>query len=351
VGWLLLLPALQDTADLIRQLDDDDPEVREAATFRLRNRGPRIVPQLEEALNHPSPEVRSRIEELLQAHSAYALRPMLRHVDFPLAARIWNAVVECLVQKRPVPKKFAQLFFEEERGVRVKELRKLDDSPSEPRCLVEFMIACGTDALHEINLLYGVRGEERPTRGMAKLCRALHRYDLKRALVKFGADRESFEEVYATVRILEDRYWASSLFEVGDRNWDLILRFLVHLRKRPGSPTVVLPRTELDCRRFLEQGPWMRGLADGLRRAVSHPGDRSKRIEERLKESRELPADALDEAYGLLLSLDRRISDTYFYPGVLEAAPHIRVPSLLEAIDRIEHPLVDALRRHALQIP
>lgn len=60
-------PALPEAiARLIRELDDDEPEIRERASDALAQLGPRAAAALEKALESPSAEVRVRAREILR---------------------------------------------------------------------------------------------------------------------------------------------------------------------------------------------------------------------------------------------------------------------------------------------
>jgi hypothetical protein len=69
-------PELSDTDRLIAQLGDADYRKRDDAVLKLKAEGPRALPALREALNHPDAEVRRRVGELVPAlETAVLLAP------------------------------------------------------------------------------------------------------------------------------------------------------------------------------------------------------------------------------------------------------------------------------------
>jgi len=92
-------------AELIRQLDEDDWRVRQSATDKLKALGKRAHRQLREALaGRPSPEVRSRIEDILSiADGATAGQLRLGRARWVLQA-VGGRKAQRMLEALPVPK-------------------------------------------------------------------------------------------------------------------------------------------------------------------------------------------------------------------------------------------------------
>lgn len=95
---LLLGLALQDPADLIGQLADDDPDVRDRATEELFKLGEKALPHLVKALDSRDPEVRARADALLYRLSGTL--PLTALSKYPkLAALKIRGEVESLIKQ------------------------------------------------------------------------------------------------------------------------------------------------------------------------------------------------------------------------------------------------------------
>jgi hypothetical protein len=269
---LLAGPAQDET--LVRRLDSDAPDVRDAASAELARRGSEALPFLEKLLSHPSLEVRCRARELLLRLPEYALERWKSLQGYPLAARVWNALVEAVVAKRPIP---AKVWEEIGGDTEAQELRLqvevLKEDHSIP-WLLETLLETGVEGIRWSACRVGIDGK------CVQILRARLEYaverraseDLMNALVRAGAGEEAFEEVYATFLQLRKQGLIQKLGACSKSDWEKMALFLAHLRKRPGQKAAAPPKTREEAVRRVLRGPWVRGIADALGRAFANDG-------------------------------------------------------------------------------
>lgn len=314
-----------DVPALIRKLNHDDPDVREAAARALRRAGSRAFPELEKALGHPSPEVRGRAATVLSAFPRYALKFLLDHPDFPELRCEWNAVIETTIAKRPIPAALWRKYggmIEEEPAPQFRKEGSHEGSwihsrlrESAPRAVLALAVHYGVEGIQQDLLqetFYNCRHGPLPGNLMARL-------------VKCDADATAFEEIYATILKMYADHQAEWLACLSDEDWDTVLRFFVHLRRRPGEKPMVLPAGRDEALAFISRGPWVRGLADALGRALpNYQWSTVCRMEEAAPgrwNAAEQPPETKEAAaiYARLFRMDKMIKDRYFSPDYLSS--------------------------------
>lgn len=313
-------------ADWIDRLGDDDPALRDQASAELRGMGSRAVPDLELALFHRSPEVRARAADLLDLDADYVLRTLERRPEFAEFRRRWNALIDGVIWKRPIPK---DLW--EELGDPVVELREISRAIQErPHSPLDILRELNDQAAGGLRIQaekVGIQGAD-PELLSSRSQVAGRVGDLIAPLIAAHADAESFEEIYGTLFVLEregvffgcDQWgWADRRQAVG---------FLVDLRRRQGAPPLAPPRTVEEALALARRGPILRGMADGLGRAFANRGRGLQMLQELEKvEKRRLNLwPAFFRVYDRLLALDQQIGLQFYHPDLLAPA-HAAIPS------------------------
>jgi hypothetical protein len=314
IAFACILLQADNPPDLIRQLDHDDPAVRNAATEALHRLGSSLIPELEQARSHPSIEVRGRVAGLLDRIPDYALRPFLKHPRFPAFQRRWNAVIDAVIWKRAIPK---EVWLEIDRAQREAHLQR-DPPPHTADEILAELEWSTVPALRRLAWQVGIDGldTEMNGGGMEPLIVA---HDFLPLLLRAEADEVSFEEVYGTLLSLEFHVslpdwerWASDELQTA-------VRLLVQIRRRATPPPFEPPKTCSQALKLACQGPIARGIADALGRAFANRG----RFKEHLQDPawrlpfRKGNAVTVRDIYEYLILLDRSIGPANYGPELL----------------------------------
>lgn len=316
---LLLALACLDLSSLLRQLEDDDPALRDQASAAIHLMGPRVIPDLERAIVAASPELRARLSDLLDRFPEYTLRGILRSAEYPAVRRLWNAVVEAAIAKRPIPR---ELW--DEISARQEKFRNRGDRVrlhTGREILAELERAART-ILRGQSRVIGVEGVERDYRGGLSEASAFDR-DFLPLVLRAGPDEETFEEVYGTLVSVRSQCWLPDWNDWCEEDWRTATALLVQVRRRPDAPAMKVPATREEARALASRGPIVRGIADALGRVFSNRG---RGVQEALmkmeqeEQSRDREFGALREVYAVLLKLDEQIGVHFYRPELLQAA-------------------------------
>ncbi len=314
---LVCVLGMQDLDLHLERLDDDDPAVRAEASAAIRRRGSSAIPALERALGHPSVEVRGRADELLLRLPEYALRGLLRLPEYAEVRRLWTAVVEAVVWKRPIPADLGRELLRERPGHEaLREVeRQRDHSGLE-------ILAGLRDAAWEIlrDQLERVGMEGAQVEMSAKRACQATGVDVLPLVRRAEPDATSFEEVYGTLMLLEGEvsFHAMETWSLDD--WALAVKLLVQMRRRPGAPPLGALASREEILELACRGPLVRGIADALGRAFTNQVLLKMELAWSQKQEAVGGADEIRGVYGVLFQMDRWIGRTYYQPGLLDAA-------------------------------
>ncbi len=310
------LAQAEDLPRLLRQLEDDDPVVREAASTLLHRMGERIVPDLERALGHSSLDVHGRIAELLQRIPTYAFRSILQHPRFPSFRRRWDAVIEAVIWKRPIP---LELW---EELVRDQSLRERRIRPFRTAELLAQLEDDAAQALRRLVWQVGVAegNLELHGGGMEQLQEIV---DFLPLVLRAEPDEISFEEVYGTLLRLQSDHLLFSWNGLEPGDLETPIRLLVQIRRHPELPPIQ-PATSLrEALSLASRGPIVRGIADALGRSYSNRATGGlATLQDSLKSERERVDDptGMREIYGFLLRMEEDFALTHFQSILLAPA-------------------------------
>lgn len=274
---------------LIERLDHESPEVRDEAAAELARQGARAMPDLERALAHSSLEVRSRAADLLMRLPEYSWRLLSR--EQPLLEPLWNALIEGLVRKQPVPAALCKALGWGDENVVPLELggsREIAVESHPPEWIARRLMEEGTRALWRVAGLHGVEGRKTISRSEELLLKSCAIPDLPERLARFGADDVALEEIHGA--ILQGRETClAEVFNVMSReDWDLFLRFLVHLRRRPGAEPARAPESRAEALERVSKGPWAAGIAGAIHRATEEREEAQMLLEQSEEPAQEL---------------------------------------------------------------
>lgn len=268
---LALLLTLQSP---VERLDDDDPDIREEAMAALARDGSRAMGDLERALCHHSLEVRARAADLLIRLPEHSWR--LLAMEQPLLAPLWNALIDSLVLKKPVPAELWEKLGcgeKQELEVLVERTGRIQVMSHAPAWIARRFMEEGTAALRRLGDLHGVEGrKETASRADQLRLASCAVPDLPERLARFGADDDALEEIHAAILLGRDTSLAEVFNDLSPEDWDLVLRFLVHLRRRPGAAAAKPPGSREEALQLLAKGPWAAGIGRALRAAVNREG-------------------------------------------------------------------------------
>jgi hypothetical protein len=326
---LLAAPQDSDLGRVIALLDHDDPAVRDRAISALALAGVRVRAVLVAARPSSSVEQRGRIDELLDRLPGAVEAGILRHPQAPLLKKYWDAVFDALREKKPLP------------GAIWLDLMGRDEV-TPPACwdmaewehrgshsadwLAHALAEEARWALVSLTSWAGVEGLEVEL-DAPPVAEFTLPTDLFDRLVALQPDPITLEETYLTLLQLHGRGLLGRFRRFSARDWDAALGVLVALRRRAAPTPLALPETQEEALRTTASGPWMKGLAHGLGRALAGPGYLSKdRLERTARPPRRSEkAGPLERAYLGLAELEIRLGRRYFYPERLKAT-RLRLP-------------------------
>lgn len=343
VCWLACL-CLQsnDLPELLRRLGNDDPAVRDKASAAIHRLGARVIPDLERALATPDPEIRGRVVELLQRIPEYALRPVLDNPRFPSVRKRWNAVMDAVVGKRPIPKELWQEVDGKLREARVQ--RELL-----PKHTLDELLTDLDEGSEQILLTLvwkvGVQGMDPKGYG-GGLERSTRSRDYLSPILAAEPDAETFDELYGTLLSLQDQSLLPEWDQWSAEDTRLAIRILVFLRRRPDAPVFSPPTSAEDAVKFACRGPMLRGMADALGRAFANRDRRERDWQKQLvkvEANEQDPFGELRKVYRILIRLDRDIGDRFFAPDLLLPA-RARIPDRSAPIPDLHRGLFDRVR-------
>ncbi len=326
---LACLLEMQDLDLLLERLDDDDPAVRAEASAEIRRRGSSAIPALERALGHPSVEVRGRADELLLRLPEYALRGLLRLPEYAEVRRLWTAVVEAVVWKRPLPADLGrELLREQPAHEALREVERQRDH-SGPEILAGLREAAWEILRDRLDRV-GVEGAQVEISRAKRSCQATG-VDILPLLRRAEPDATSFEEVYGTWMLLEGEvsFHAMETWSLDD--WALAVQLLVQMRRRPGAPSLGALASREEILESACRGPLVRGIADALGRAFANRVPVRMELAWSQKQDAVGGADEVRAVYGVLVQMDRWIGRTYYDPDLL-AATRPGLPRALAAV-------------------
>lgn len=311
-------------AEWIDRLGDDDPAVRDAASVALHQMGSRAEAQLERALLHPSLEVRGRAADLLDRLPEYVLRTLPRRQEHAEFRRRWNAVIDATIWKRPIPKELWDEICGDE-GELVELNGCIQERPHSPLEILHELNAQAAVMLRHlidrVGLDAQVEVSRRRERGEAH--EAAYRYLLP-LLLKAEPDSECFEEIYGTIALLEQEHHSPFGEDWSREDRATAIRLLVDLRRRPGAPPLVPPKTREEALDLARRGPIVRGIADALGRSFANRGRGFQKMQQELeKVERDGDFFAHQELrlmYDRLFCLDREIGRHFYNPDLLGPA-------------------------------
>ncbi|HLF93832.1 MAG TPA: hypothetical protein VJB14_10225, partial [Planctomycetota bacterium] len=318
---LLLALAWLDLSSLLRQLEDDDPAVRDAASAAIHRMGPRVIPDLERAIADASPEKKARLADLLDRFPEYAFRTLLQSAEYSPVRRLWNAVVEGAIAKRPIPRDVW-----EEVEARPLKFRNPGDRVrvhTDREILAELELAARI-ILRRQSRVVGIQGLDQGEHERGGGLEALmETRDLLPWVLQAGPDEETFEEVYGTLQLVRFKGWLPDWASWCEEDWRIAVTLLVQVRRRPDAPAMKAPATREEALALACRGPIVRGIADALGRVFANRG---RGYEEALSpvekqqgvEYREFGA--LREVYGVVFRLDEQIGLHFYRPALLQPA-------------------------------
>lgn len=317
IAFACILLQADSPSDLLRQLDHDDPAVRNAATEALHKMGSSIIPDLERARSHPSIEVRGRVASLLDRIPDYALRQFLNHPHFPTFQRRWNAVIDAVIWKRAIPK---EVWLEMDRTQREPHAQRDTPPHTADEILVELEWGA-FQALRQLAWRVGVDGPDLELNG-GGLEPLIVAHDFLPLVLRAEPDEVSFEEVYGTLLSLEVHVSLPDWERWAPEDLQTAVRLLVQIRRRATLPPFEPPKTGAQALKLACQGPIARGIADALGRAFTNRG----RVKGHLQDAAwTLPfkkgdAVSVRDIYEYLILLDRSIGHAYYHPELLVPA-------------------------------
>lgn len=317
---LLVACLLPQADDLLRTLEDDDPDVRAVAGAAILRMGPRVIPDLERALGHPSSEVRGRAADLLARFPEYALRSILKNPEYPAVRRLWNAVIEAAIWKRPLPREvWTEISLLEGEKFRSRSDRVRRHTEAE---ILTELSRSARGMLRSLSRRVGVEGFD-PEQVGGGLQKEIRERDFLSFVLEAEPDAETFEEVYGTLQSVHLRGWLPDWERWCEEDWRIAMAILVQIRRRPEAPVMKRPGTREQALELALRGPIVRGMADALGRAFSNRGrgyqeSLSEKVLKETPEHRELAV--LREVYGILLELDGEIGRHFYTPGLLVPA-------------------------------
>ena len=267
-----------DIQQLIERLDHDDPAIRSEAGAAIAALGTRAFTALERAHLHPSPEVRARAADLLYQNEEYVFRCFLRHPDFPEIRRLWDGLIDTAILKRQIPKPLWNSY--NGRGRRTARydrallldalpVRRLSSAPRSPSEVLRLLRETGATALNLLAGRYGVAGEVPEMIMKSQWVRSGLPKDLVPRLLAQEPDPATFDEVYG-ILTQRDIGLGGLISELSRTDGNVVLRLLVHLRRRPMDAPMSMPLTTEEALKQVLNGPWMQGMAEGIGRASTH---------------------------------------------------------------------------------
>ncbi len=316
---LLLALACLDLSSLLRQLEDDDPDVRDAASAAIHRMGPRVIPDLERALAGASPESSARLSDLLDRFPEYTLRGILKSPEYPAVRRLWNAVVETQIGKRPIPRE----LWKEIDG-RPGKFRNPGDRirVHTGREILDHLERAALTILRGQARVFGVKGLELESRGGLSEAPEYGR-DFLPLVLRAGPDEETFEEVYGTLQSVRSYCWLPDWNAWCEEDWRTAVALLVQVRRRPAAPAMKPSATREEALALACRGPIIRGIADALGRVFANRGrgyEEARRSLQRAPCPKDREYGALHEVYDVVFRLDEEIGLHFYRPALLQAA-------------------------------
>ena len=310
-------------------LNDDAPSVRDEAYLQIAALGSEAIPKLKSLLDHPYPEVRLRAGALLRRLPEYAWERLSVQAEYNVIAQLWDGAIDAVIAKRPIPKELWIMAGGGDFGVAKEQqetLTKPIDLDRRQDHSVEWiaghLLEEGARAVLRIGRAYGMMGDpirrdilkEASQKAFFGDSLPINPLETASAL---GAGSVTLEEVCAVFILfpeVRDQPWIN---ELSERDWRLIIEFLVRLRCRPGE----LPVTPDEALKSVSQGPWVCGIADGIGRAFVNGGSKNAlgtvcRIK-RKERFRESPWGVLWDTYEELGELEEELGRRFFTPGCL----------------------------------
>jgi hypothetical protein len=316
--------------ELLRQLDDDDPARRDAASRAIRRLGPRILPDLERAMGDASPEVRCRLSDLRNRLPEVRLRSILQNPGYVEVRRRWNAVIDAVVWKRPLP---AALWLE--LAAEKTELRELEDPrPHAPAEILAKLRECAAQILRQLVWEVGVEGMD-PELSGGGMQGAVVFHDFLPVVLQAEPDPVSFEEVYGTLMSLQFE-WRPPLWNYWDpEDLQTAVRILVQIRRRTDREPVSPALSRDEALKLASRGPLVRGIADAVGRSIANRRQVARHSSQDLMEGKtDAEPSGLRDVYDVLIWLNVEIGHRYCSMDLLRPAQREIPEGVLPVADR-----------------